>query len=121
MKKILFIEDEPEQIMVMKVRLEASGYAFISAMDGEEGIEKARGEKPDLILLDLILPKMNGYEVAKRLRGDPNTCDIPIIVVTASGAEKLEEKCRAVGADVCIRKPYDAAEVLQKIRERIGE
>lgn len=115
-KRILFIEDEPEQVELIKIRLEASGYEFVSALDGEEGLKKVRQEKPDLILLDLLLPKVDGYTVCKAIKKGPQTKDIPIIVITAAGIKDLKEKCISIGADDCVIKPYDSADLLAKIK-----
>jgi CheY-like chemotaxis protein len=115
-KKILFIEDEPDQIMVVKIRLEADGFEFISATNGEDGLKEAQSEKPDLILLDIIMPKMDGYEVCKRLKADPKTKAIPVIVITAVATKDLEQKCVGVGADDLIRKPYESADLVAKIK-----
>lgn len=121
MKKILFIEDEEDQVMMVRTRLEACGYALVAALDGEEGVKKALEEKPDLILLDIVMPKMNGYEVCSRLRNDPRTCDIPVIVVTASGLKNLEEKCLALGVQEIIRKPYESSYLAERIAFHLGE
>jgi CheY-like chemotaxis protein len=121
MKKILFIEDEEDQIMMVKTRLEACGYAVVTAVDGEEGIKKTHEEKPDLILLDIVMPKVNGYEVCDRLKKDPRTRGIPIIVVTASGVKNLEEKCLALGVEEIIRKPYESAYLAERIAFHLGE
>ena len=115
-KKILIIEDEPDQIMVLKERLEANGYDSVSALDGNEGLMKILLEKPDLILLDIIMPGMDGYEVCNRIRQAPGTKNIPVIVISAAGAKELEKNCFAVGANECIRKPYEAADLLLKIK-----
>jgi len=121
MKKILFIEDEEDQILMIKTRMEASGYVFVSALNGEEGLKKVRTEKPDLILLDIVMPKMNGYEVCRHLKKDPETCDIPVIVVTASGVKDLEERCVAAGIQEIIRKPYESSYLLERIAFHLGE
>ena len=115
-KKILFIEDEPDQIMMVSLRLEKSGYMVISSMDGEKGLKMAVAEKPDLILLDVIMPGMDGFEVARRLRNDPSTRHIPIISTTAAGMDDVEHSCRVAGVDDCVRKPYDSADLLAKIK-----
>lgn len=120
-KKILFIEDELDQIMMVKMRLEASGYKVVSAADGDEGLKKVHRERPDLILLDIIMPKIDGYEVCKRLKQDPDTRNIPIIGITASGARGTEEKCRALGADDFIKKPFESADLITKIKALIGQ
>ncbi len=115
-KKILFIEDEPDQIMMISLRLEKSGYTIISSLDGKEGLKKAQTEKPDLILLDVIMPGMDGLEVCRRLRRDPVTKHIPIISTTAAGMDDIEHACLTAGADDCIRKPYDSSDLLMKIK-----
>jgi len=119
-KKILFIEDEPEIVMMMKIRLEASNYAMLSAYDGKEGLAKARQELPDLILLDVVMPKINGLVICRRIKDDPKIKDIPIIVVSASGGADLPQRCKAAGADDLIMKPFDAKELLDKIEGFIG-
>ena len=120
-KKILLVEDEPDQIAMLKVRLEANGYEFMSAMDGEEGLKKVNEEKPDLVLLDIIMPKMDGIEVCKRLKKDSNTKSIPVIVITAAGIKDAEQKSREVGADDYIKKPYDAADLVLKIKALVDK
>ena len=115
-KKILFIEDEPDQVMMISLRLEKSGYEVISSMDGEEGLQMAITEKPDLILLDVVMPGMDGFEVCRRLRKDPVTKHIPIISTTAAGMDDVEHQCMTAGADDCVRKPYDSADLLMKIQ-----
>lgn len=115
-KKILFIEDEPDQRTIIEVRLRAAGYDVITAGDGEEGLAKTRLARPDLILLDIVIPKHDGFEVCAILKGDPETKKIPIIMLTAYGADRVEEKSFAAGADDCISKPYEPQELLQKIK-----
>jgi len=115
-KKILFIEDEPDQIVMISLRLQNNGFEVISSMDGEEGLKMAGKEKPDLILVDVIMPGINGFEVCRRLRKDPVTKHIPIISTTAAGMDDVEQQCIAAGADDCVRKPYESADLLIKIR-----
>lgn len=120
-KKILFIEDEPDQIMMVSMRLEANGYQIISANNGEEGLKLAQKEKPDLVLLDLVMPKMDGSEVCRHLKQDAETKKIPIIIITASGVKNLEEKCLKSGAEDVIRKPFESADLVAKIRALLGD
>lgn len=115
-KKILIIEDEPDQILMVKLRLEKNGFKIITANDGEKGLESANREMPDLVLLDMLMPKMDGFEVCKRLRAQADTKDIPIIVTTAAGTDNIEKKCVEAGANICMRKPYEAGELLEKIK-----
>ena len=114
-KKILFIEDEPDQIVMISLRLEKNGYEVISSMEGEKGIQLAISEKPDLILVDVIMPEIDGFEVCRRLRQDPATKHIPIISTTAAGMDDVERQCITAGADDCVRKPYDSGDLLMKI------
>ena len=115
-KKILFIEDEPDQIMMISLRLKKNGYSVIAAMDGEEGLKKAFAERPDFILVDILMPGIDGFEVCRRLRLDPATEHIPIIATTAAGADDIEYQCRTAGANDCVRKPYDSADLLMRIK-----
>lgn len=116
-KKILFIEDEEDLLMLLQVRLEASGYVCITAKDGVEGLEKARAQKPDLIILDLLLPKMDGYMVFRNLRGNEDTKKIPIIVLTAVGQREAEDRCKKLGVDAFVAKPFEPPVLLGKIKE----
>ncbi len=118
-KKILFIEDEPDQIVMISLRLEKNGYEVISSLDGEEGVEMAKKEMPDLILADVIMPGIDGFEVCRRLRKDPATKHIPIISTTAAGADDVEHQCLTAGANDCVRKPYDSSDLLMKIKRLI--
>ncbi|NQT90537.1 MAG: response regulator [Candidatus Omnitrophica bacterium] len=118
-KKILYIEDEEHMAVVVKARLEGNGYECSLAADGKEGIEKAKAEIPDLILLDIFLPKVDGFKVAQTLREDPATKKIPIIAISASGVDYLEDQCRNVGIEDVLRKPYETEDLLEKIKERL--
>lgn len=120
-KKILFVEDEPDQVLMVSLRLERSGYAVVSSMDGADGLKKAVEENPDLILLDVILPGMDGIEVCRLLKENPATKHIPVISTTAAGAEDVDRSCLAAGADACVRKPYDSTDLLAKIKRLIPE
>ena len=120
-KKILFIEDEPDQVTIVCMRLEKSGFSVLSANAGDEGLKLAIKEKPDLILLDIIMPGMDGFEICRKLRSNPVTKKIPIIATTAAGTEDLEHQCITAGADACVRKPYDSADLLVKIRRLLGK
>jgi len=118
--KILFIEDEPDQVMMVTLRLQKSGFSVVTAEGGVEGLEQVLKQKPDLILLDIIMPGMDGFEVCQKLKSDPRTAKIPVIVTTAAGMDDVEHRCLAVGAEECVRKPYDAADLLRKIAELLG-
>jgi two-component system cell cycle response regulator DivK len=115
--KILVVEDNQDnREMVVKV-LKFNGYEVIEAVDGEEGIEKAKTEAPALILLDIYLPKMDGYEVAKRLKGDTDLRDIPVIALTAHAMKGNREQALAAGCDGYISKPIDIRELPKQIEQ----
>jgi two-component system cell cycle response regulator DivK len=114
-KKVLVVEDDQDnREMVIKV-LKHNGYRAIEAVDGEEAIERAKAENPDLILLDLYIPKMDGYEVTRRLKGDRGLKHIPIIALTAHAMKGNREEALAAGCDGYIAKPINVRELPQQI------
>lgn len=120
-KKLLFIDDEADLVKVVTFRLENAGYEVISALDGQEGLDKARGEKPDLIILDLMLPKVDGYKVCRMLKSDERYKGIPIIMFTARAQEADKKMGKEVGADAYIVKPFEPEILLAKVKEFLGE
>ena len=118
--RLLLVDDEPDILKMVGVRLEASGYQVSGAADGEEGLQKARQEHPDLIILDLMLPKLSGYEVCRALKQDPKFCSIPIILFTAMAQEKDEKAGFAAGADAYVRKPFHSQELLAEIQRLLS-
>ncbi len=119
-KKILVIEDDMVTQRVVSVRLEINGYNVITAQDGEEGLKKAREENPDLLILDLMLPKMNGYEVCRMLKFDDKHKNIPIIILSSLDQQDEREKAIKGGADAYFIKPFDLELLLAKIKSFIG-
>jgi len=118
-KKILVCDDEPQLVDLLKVRLEANNYNVITAIDGFEAIEKARNNNPDLIILDLMLPKLNGYKVCRMLKFDDKYKHIPIIMFTARASQEDKKTGRETGADAYITKPFEPKLLLDKIKELI--
>ncbi|RKY93310.1 MAG: response regulator [Ignavibacteriae bacterium] len=119
MKKILVIDDLPENVFMLQDRLEHEGYEVITAYDGKSGIEKVRSELPDLILLDVMMPDITGIEVCKILVADKETSGIPIILVTAkSGAEDTKEGLEA-GAFDYIKKPFNRIELVARVKSAL--
>ena len=118
-KKILIVDDEAELVEMITLRLKASGYEVIAAYDGKDILEKARAEKPALIILDIMLPVMDGYKICTDIKKDPALKHTPVILLTAKDpaleAEKLQDAC----ADACMIKPFEPKELLDKIREFI--
>jgi len=120
-KRILVIEDEPDVSKLIAVRLKQADYEVLVAYDGQDGLTKAREEKPDLILLDLMLPKMDGHKVCRILKFDQKYKKIPIIILTARGQEKDRELALEAGADAYITKPYAHEVILEKIKELLKQ
>lgn len=116
-KKILVVDDEADLVEVLSFRLEASDFTVIKASDGQQGLDKARTENPDLIILDLMLPKIDGYKVCRILKFDEKYKNIPIILFTAKVQDSDKELGREVRADAYITKPFEAQTVLTKINE----
>lgn len=114
-KKILIIEDEPDIMELVIVTLESDDYELLQATDGLTGLNKAQNENPDLLLLDIMLPKMNGYDICRELKSNPATSPIPIIMLTAFGQKREIEEGYKVKADDYIVKPFEPV----KLRERV--
>ena len=114
-KKILVVDDEVYILHILDFSLGAEGYEVITAADGEEAIEKARIEKPDLVVLDIMMPKVDGFEACRRLKGDPETNQIPVILLTAKGREVDRQMGIEVGADDYIIKPFSPTKLIEKI------
>ncbi|AFN73833.1 response regulator receiver protein [Melioribacter roseus P3M-2] len=119
MKKILVIDDYPDNVFLLQDRLEQEGFEVIKAYDGNMGIKKAIEEKPDLILLDIMMPGISGYEVCKTLTNNEETKQIPIILLTAlTEAENLKEGLQA-GAFDYIKKPFNRTELVARIKSAL--
>lgn len=117
--KILIIEDEPVHLNVMKAKLEHEGYNVLVATDGEAGYQMARDEKPDLVLLDIILPKINGFEVLERLKKDNST--VPVIIISNSGQPVEVDRAIKMGArDYLVKAEFNPADVLEKVEKAVG-
>jgi CheY-like chemotaxis protein len=120
-KKILLVDDSSTALLLARMVLQGNAYDVLTARDGLEGLEKARQFKPDLILLDVMMPRMDGIEACKRLRDEPATAQIPIIMVTTRGEEGIAEASYAYGCNEFVTKPVDASELLAKVRNCLGE
>lgn len=119
MNKILVVDDHPDNVFLLQDRLEHEGYEVITAYDGESGLEKVYTEKPDLVLLDVMMPGLSGFEVCQKLNEDNTTNDIPIILLTALTEPKdLNEGFKA-GAFDYIKKPFNKLELLARIKSAI--
>lgn len=116
-KRILVVDDEARIVTVIQKRLESAGYEVITAMDGTEALTKARAENPDLIVLDLILPKLNGYQVCSILKRDSFYKQIPILMLTARSQERDIDEGMRVGADAYMTKPFKNDILLGQIEQ----
>ena len=114
--RILIVDDEPELVELVQMRLETRGYEVLTASDGAEGLARARAATPDLLVLDLMLPKLNGYEVCRMLKHDARYRAIPIVIFTAKAQATDEQAARDCGADAYLRKPFRPEEMLATIQ-----
>ena len=110
--RVLVVDDEPDLVRVLEFGLKASGYTVEVASDGQEGLKKAREIKPDVILLDLMLPKLDGYKVCRLLKFDDRFKHIPIIILSARTQEGDQALALEMGANRFVTKPYDFSEIL---------
>jgi two-component system phosphate regulon response regulator PhoB len=113
---ILIVEDEPPLVELLRYNLEKEGYLVDVAEDGAAALERVRGSTPDLIILDWMLPELSGIEVCRQLRADPDTKEVPVIMLTARGEEADRLKGLASGADDYVVKPFSPAELLARVR-----
>ena len=120
-QRILLVEDESELAKAVQIRLGQAGFEVLVAYDGLKALEKARNGKPDLIILDLMLPGMDGYKVCRMLKFDDKYKKIPIIMFTARAQESSKKLGYEVGADAYISKPFESEILLSKIHELLGE
>lgn len=120
-KKIFIVEDELDFLSTLRERLEFEGFVVATAVDGGEALKKIQEEKPDLILLDIMLPELNGYQVCRELKSNPETKTIPVVVVTAKSQESDKFWAKETGADDYLTKPFEMEELLQKIQDNLQE
>jgi CheY-like chemotaxis protein len=119
--KILIVEDNPQNLKVAMMALRPGGYEFVQAVDGEEAVRVAIEEKPDLILMDIQLPKMNGLEATRRLRQEPGFEDTPIIALTAYAMKGDEEKTREAGCNSYLSKPVNTRELRDVVAKTLAD
>ncbi len=122
-KKILVVEDDPAALRLSSYTLEAEGYDVITAANGVEGLRKAQQEAPDLIVLDIMLPGIDGFEVCHRLRSglDAPQARMPILMLTAKSQEADREMCQKVGADLYLAKPATPEELTEAVKGLLAE
>jgi two-component system, OmpR family, alkaline phosphatase synthesis response regulator PhoP len=115
-RRVLIIEDEPHIVLSLEYLLERDGYETATAADGERGLAMVRELRPDVVLLDLMLPRLNGYQVCQAIKSDPELAPIPVIILSAKGQEVEVLKGRSLGAAQYITKPFANAEILEAVR-----
>jgi two-component system, cell cycle response regulator DivK len=120
-RRILVIEDQEDLRRILRDLLVGSGYDVIEAADGAEGVAKAQIEQPDLILMDIQLPVLDGYEAARQIKENPRLAATPIIAVSSFAMKGDEEKARSAGCDHYVTKPYSPIQLLRTVRTLLGE
>jgi len=116
-KQILVIEDQEDNRAILRDLLNSAGFEVIEAHNGEDGVKMAGNVRPDLILMDIQLPVMDGYEATRRIKSDPELSAIPVIAVTSYALSGDEDKAKSAGCNAYISKPYSPRELLAKVRD----
>lgn len=119
-KRVLVVEDQEDNRRIVRDLLASAGYETLEAENGEDGIAVAAAERPDLILMDIQLPLIDGYEATRRIKADPALRAIPVIVVTSYALSGDEAKAREAGCDAYVTKPFSPRQLLATIREHLG-
>ncbi len=119
--RILVIDNEPGLLEVIRIRLEANGYEVLTAQDPLEGLELAKEERPDLIILDVIMPKVNGLRLLRILKREDETKDVPVIILSVQWHENNQEAGKESGADYYLTKPYEPDELLETVKKALAK
>ena len=119
-KTVLLVEDNEDNLVVYRTILEHVGYEVLEARDGEEGVNRARRDKPDLILMDISIPKLDGWAATRRLKADAATREIPIIALTAHALDEDRQRAIEVGCDGYLAKPIEPRRVVQEVERFVG-
>ncbi|MDX9703122.1 MAG: response regulator [Candidatus Auribacterota bacterium] len=117
-KKVLIIEDETELLTILQIRLSHAQFEVFAASDGNSGLELAQSVKPDIILLDIMMPGIDGFTILREIKGSDSTCEIPVIVVTAR--DRIEDSCLLEGAEGFLTKPFDYRELENAINRLVS-
>jgi len=118
--KILIVDDEPNIVISLEFLMRREGFEVGVARDGEEALMRIRDERPDLVLLDVMMPKINGFEVCESVRADPTLAEIRILMLTAKGREAEVAKGLALGADAYVAKPFSTRDLVQRVKSLLG-
>jgi DNA-binding response OmpR family regulator len=120
-KKVLIADDEPNIVMSLQFLMEYEGYEVRTVADGEAALQVLREFEPDLVLLDVMMPKKNGYEICQTMRETPALADIKVVMLTAKGRDIDAEKGLALGADAYVTKPFATKELVATVKAMLGE
>lgn len=120
MKKVLIIDDEPNVRKVLSILFRSNGYEVVAADDGDVGLETAKKEKPDVIILDVVMPTLDGYSTCMLLKEDPEVQSIPVIMLTARDTNKSKYASESFGAQYYLSKPYESEELLGLVAKFVG-
>jgi two-component system alkaline phosphatase synthesis response regulator PhoP/two-component system response regulator VicR len=120
MPRILAVDDEPNIVRLIQVNLERQGYQVETANNGRQALEKVRANRPDLLVSDVMMPEMDGFELLKNVRADASLSDLPIIMLTAKGADKDIMEGYTRGADMYLTKPFNPQELLQFVKRLLS-
>ncbi|RCV90866.1 response regulator transcription factor [Billgrantia montanilacus] len=121
MAKVLVVDDEPNIVLSIEFLMQQAGFDVVTAEDGESALERVAETPPDLILLDISLPGISGFDVLEQLRSDPQHARLPIIMLTAHGREVEREKGLALGADDYVTKPFSTQALVEKVKTLLAE
>lgn len=119
-KRVLIVDDEPNIVLSLEFLMEQSGYAVAVARDGEEALAQIASVRPDLVLLDIMLPKMNGYEVCQKIRANPDWAGVRVLMLSAKGREVEVSKGLALGADGYVTKPFSTRDLIDQVQRLLG-
>jgi len=120
-KRILIVDDEPSIVISLEFLMRREGFEVSAARDGEEGLSAIRALRPDLVILDVMMPRLNGFEVCEAVRADPTLSDVRILMLTAKGREAEINKGLAVGANAYIPKPFSTHELVGRVHSLLGD
>ena len=119
-KKILIVDDEPNIVISLEFLMRREGFSVGVARDGEEALARIREDRPDLVLLDVMMPKVNGFEVCQAVRADPSLAAVRIVMLTAKGREAEIAKGLALGADAYVPKPFSTRDLVVQVKSLLG-
>lgn len=119
-KQVLIVDDEPNIVLSVEFLMKREGYEVVTAADGQEALDILADERPDLVILDVMMPRKNGFEVCAEVRADAQLADIPILMLTAKGREAEIKKGLSLGADAYITKPFSTHELVARVNELLA-